>query len=246
MKKPLLATVAAAALVASSGFAMAQGTAKEPSAPKAGATEMHKSGADMHRGSADMHNGARMKGESGTTGQGSDLKGDVDTQAKPGNRSEDKSDHRSNMKSESRPNAAERKTDEQSNKRRTEERSNTRTRAQDERQPGSKAAQDHKGSSATTGQGAAASAPVTLTTEQKTSVRKTMIESRGAPRVERNNIKFNISVGTVVPRSVHIVAVPDTLIRIHPAWRGYRYFVVGDEIIIVEPRTFKIIAVLDV
>jgi hypothetical protein len=53
---------------------MAQGTAKEPSAPKAGATEMHKSGADMHRGSADMHNGARMKGESGTTGQGSDMK----------------------------------------------------------------------------------------------------------------------------------------------------------------------------
>jgi hypothetical protein len=49
-----------------------------------------------------------------------------------------------------------------------------------------------------------------------------------------------------VPSSVRVVAVPDVLVRIHPAWRGYRYFVYNDEIIIVEPRTLKIVAVLDV
>ena len=48
----------------------------------------------------------------------------------------------------------------------------------------------------------------------------------------------------MVPRSVKFVAVPATLVEIHPAWRGYRYFVVDDEIIIVEPRTLKIVAVL--
>ena len=34
--------------------------------------------------------------------------------------------------------------------------------------------------------------------------------------------------------------------EIHPAWRGYSYFIVDDEIIIVEPSTFRIVAVLTV
>ena len=42
------------------------------------------------------------------------------------------------------------------------------------------------------------------------------------------------------------VTVPDTIVEIHPAWRGYSYFIVDDEIIIVEPSTFKIVAVLTV
>jgi len=58
-------------------------------------------------------------------------------------------------------------------------------------------------------------------------------------------VNFNIAVGTVVPRTVHFVAVPETLVRIHPAWRGYRYFVVEEEIVIVEPDTLKIVAVIN-
>jgi hypothetical protein len=48
----------------------------------------------------------------------------------------------------------------------------------------------------------------------------------------------------VVPHSVHVATVPSTLIEIHPAWRGYRYFVVGDELVIVEPDSLKIVAVV--
>ena len=73
-----------------------------------------------------------------------------------------------------------------------------------------------------------------------------MLQSSSAPKVSRSQINFNISVGTVVPRSVHFVTVPATLVEIHPAWRGYSYFIVDDEIIIVEPRTLKIVAVLTV
>jgi hypothetical protein len=189
-----------------------------------------------------MRDGARMKDDAGTTGQGSDVRDNTDVQtrpeqARPERRSQGKAGQEPDTNTESRPNAAEQKTD---------QRPHTRTRAQGDRQPGSKATQDRRGSSATTGQGAAASAPVQLTAEQKTTIRKSVIESRGAPRMERNNLKFNIIVGTVVPRSVRIVAVPEPLIRIHPAWRGYRYFVVGEEIIVVEPRTLRIVAVLDV
>ena len=74
-----------------------------------------------------------------------------------------------------------------------------------------------------------------------------MLQSSSAPKVSRSQINFNISVGTVVPRTgVRFVTVPDTIVRIHPAWRGYSYFIVDDEIIIVEPSTFKIVAVLTV
>jgi hypothetical protein len=86
-----------------------------------------------------------------------------------------------------------------------------------------------------------------LTTEQKSTIRTTVLQSSSAPKVSRSQINFNISVGTVVPRTgVRFVTVPDTIVRIHPAWRGYSYFIVDDEIIIVEPSTFRIVAVLTV
>jgi hypothetical protein len=85
---------------------------------------------------------------------------------------------------------------------------------------------------------------VSLTNEQKTKIRTTVIETGSAPKIERSQIHFSLNVGTVVPRSVKVVAVPPTLVEIHPEWRGYRYFVVDDEIIIVEPRTLRIVAVV--
>ena len=88
-----------------------------------------------------------------------------------------------------------------------------------------------------------ASSNVSLTTEQKTTIRQTVLTS-SAPRV--TNVNFNVRVGTVVPRSVRIVPLPATLVEIEPTWRGYMYFVYHDEIIVVEPGTLRIVAVLDV
>jgi hypothetical protein len=83
---------------------------------------------------------------------------------------------------------------------------------------------------------------VTLTTEQRTTIRQSVLSS--APR--QSNVNFSLNVGTAVPRTVHLVAVPEPLIRIHPAWRGHLYFVVGDQIIIVDARTHQILAVVTV
>ena len=87
------------------------------------------------------------------------------------------------------------------------------------------------------------SSNVSLTTEQKTTIRSKVLTS-SAPRV--TNVNFDIRVGTVVPRTVRVAPVPVTLIEIEPRWRGYMYFVYADEIIIVEPRTLEIVAVLAV
>ena len=69
-----------------------------------------------------------------------------------------------------------------------------------------------------------------------------MLKTSSVNRV--TNVNFHVSVGTVVPQSVHLVAVPQEIVVIHPAWRGFLYFVVNDEIIIVEPGSLKIVAVI--
>ena len=106
----------------------------------------------------------------------------------------------------------------------------------------SQMSQDKNAKSGTT-VGAASSGGVNLTTEQRTTIRSSVLTA-SAPRA--TNITFAVNVGTVVPSTVRVVEVPDVIVRIHPAWRGYRYFVYNDDIIIVEPRTLKIVAVLDV
>jgi hypothetical protein len=98
---------------------------------------------------------------------------------------------------------------------------------------------------ASTEQRSGGAANVSLNDQQRTQIRETVINSRSAPRV--SNVDFSVNVGTVVPRGhIHLVRVPETLIRIEPRWRHYLYFVYNDEIVIVDPRSMRIIDVLPV
>ena len=119
----------------------------------------------------------------------------------------------------------------------------SKSRAQAPAESKSQMSQDKDAAKSGTTVGAATSGGVNLTTEQRTTIRSSVLTA-SAPRA--TNINFAINVGTVVPSTVRVVEVPDVIIRIHPAWKGYRYFVYNDDIIIVEPRTLKIVAVLDV
>src|SRR5262249_1943643 len=82
-----------------------------------------------------------------------------------------------------------------------------------------------------------------LTAQQRTRIQQTVLAGSNVPRV--NNVNFAVSIGTVVPTSVRFVEVPSALIEINPAWRGHQYFVVRDEIVIVD-HSRKIVAVLPV
>ena len=42
------------------------------------------------------------------------------------------------------------------------------------------------------------------------------------------------------------IALPAEIVTIYPEWRGYEYILVNDQIVVVDPRTFEIVAVLDV
>jgi Protein of unknown function (DUF1236) len=83
---------------------------------------------------------------------------------------------------------------------------------------------------------------VQLSEQQRTSVHQTVLKESNVNRV--NQINFSISVGTRVPRSVHLVALPATVISLVPQYRSYQYFVANDEICIVEPSTYEIVEVI--
>lgn len=58
------------------------------------------------------------------------------------------------------------------------------------------------------------------------------------------NVNFSLSVGTVVPRDIRLQPLPAEVVEIVPQYRGYDFVLVKDEIVIIEPSTYKIVTVL--
>jgi hypothetical protein len=59
-----------------------------------------------------------------------------------------------------------------------------------------------------------------------------------------NNVNFSISVGTAIPRGVRLHPLPSDVVEVVPQYRGYNFVMVRDEIVIVDPATYKIVTVL--
>jgi hypothetical protein len=93
---------------------------------------------------------------------------------------------------------------------------------------------------ATTGQGAASGA-ARLSTEQRTQINAAF----RAHKVPSIHLNVSVEVGARVPESVHFYPVPEEVIVMYPEWRGYDYIYVGDEIVIVDPRTHEIVAIFE-
>jgi len=240
IKGSLLSAVAAVALIAGAGVASAAEGAADHPTPKAGATEMHK-GADVKAGAG--MKGQAEKGQAETKGSAAGMNADSKDGAKMNNGS------RAQTTSPATGSAETNKTEKNRSTTGAAERDQSGSRAgasamDSKEQKSEEKGRQHQGTAERSSRDQRGSSSVSLTTEQRTKIRTSVLESKSAPKISRNEINFDVHVGTVVPRSVRVVTVPDTIIEIHPAWRGYRYFVVGDEIVIVEPRSLKIVAVL--
>jgi hypothetical protein len=61
--------------------------------------------------------------------------------------------------------------------------------------------------------------------------------------VER--VDFDVRVGTRVPRTVRFAPIPASIVVIEPAWRGHDYFLVRGEIVIIDPATMEIVAIIE-
>jgi hypothetical protein len=79
--------------------------------------------------------------------------------------------------------------------------------------------------------------------EQKTKVKTVFKNHRVEPA---RNINFSLNVGVSVPRDVRFYAMPQDIILIVPQYEDYRYFLVDDKIIIVDPNTYEIVDVITI
>jgi hypothetical protein len=80
-----------------------------------------------------------------------------------------------------------------------------------------------------------------LSEQQRSAVGTKLRETR----VEKARVQVSVNVGSHVPRSVHLHALPGTVLAVAPAYRGYSYFVQEDDtIVIVDPRSYVVIDVI--
>jgi hypothetical protein len=84
-------------------------------------------------------------------------------------------------------------------------------------------------------------ASTALSSEQHVRIRETL---RGEKVEHLKNVQFAITIGEAVPRTVHLYKLPVRVVEYVPQYRDYEYILVGDEILIVDPRTFRIVAVI--
>jgi hypothetical protein len=85
---------------------------------------------------------------------------------------------------------------------------------------------------------------VQLTEEKRTNVGQTLGKETNLNRA--TNVNVTVNIGTRLPRSVRLVALPASIIAIVPEYRTYRYVVINDQVCIVEPSTFEIVEVIPV
>jgi len=248
----LMISVAAAALIAGTGFAGAQGTHEGPAAQSAPAAE--------------EHGGAKAAAPGGrdTAKPMAPASGMKATQSEPGAAKNQRAEDTKNPRAEdSKGQRTEENMQAPKAKGSTAQNDNAKAgkdsgkemKAEDRNgNSGMKAEgrEDRKGNmnaetkggadnhAMTTGQ---AGAGAKLTSEQRTRITTVIRQQNIAPVT---NVNFAISVGTRVPRDISFHPLPAEIVTVYPDWRGYEFFLVREQIVVVDPRTFEIVAVLDV
>ena len=97
-------------------------------------------------------------------------------------------------------------------------------------------------STTTTGQAAAGAK---FAPEQRTKITTVIREQHVQPVT---HVDFDIRPGVRITRErdVKFYPLPQEVVTIYPQWRGYEYFLVNNQIIVVNPRTLEIVDVIDV
>ncbi|VUD71413.1 hypothetical protein MET9862_01995 [Methylobacterium symbioticum] len=80
-----------------------------------------------------------------------------------------------------------------------------------------------------------------LDTAKRTEFRQSITRT-GVSRV--SNVNFSLNVGTAIPRSVSLHRLPPAIVSIVPAYEGYSFILVRDDIVIIDPDTYEIVDVI--
>ena len=108
-------------------------------------------------------------------------------------------------------------------------------------QPGTAQAPATQPSGTAAQPGTGANTRLDVNVQQQTQISQSIARMNVRPLT---NVNFSVAVGTVIPRSIQLQPLPADIVRVVPQYQGYSFVVVRDEIVIVEPATYKIVAVL--
>jgi hypothetical protein len=245
-------TAATAALIAGTGFAHAQGTgaakeapAKEAPAASPGthqsapsATPMNREGGAEH-GMKSTQSEEKMQPQGTKAQQAQDMKSPAreEKSAQDNMKGEKAKSTQTEERSKSTQNEKGAASKDMKAEGREDRTGNMKAEGREDRS-GMKA-EGREGRSETVGQAGAGSK---LTTEQRTRITTVIRDQHIAPV---SNVNFAVSIGTRVPRDVGFHPLPAEIVTIYPEWRGYEFFLVRNEIVVVDPRTLEIVAVLE-
>jgi hypothetical protein len=243
MTNRFMVSVAALALIAGTGFANAQGMSKEPGGA-GGAAMQHSAPSDNSTApSQSPSSTGTSKSEANEPSKGG-MKS-TQTEQKPGamknGRAED-----NNIKGGSTKERAEDRGKGTSENQRAEDanKSGNNMKAEGRQDKSGASTAETKSTterSQTTGQ---AGAGAKLTTDQRTKITTVIRNEHAAPVT---NVNFSIAVGTRVPREgVSFRPLPPEVVTIYPEWRGYEYILVRNQILVIDPGSYEIVAILDV
>jgi hypothetical protein len=255
MTNRFMMTVAAAALIAGTGFAYAQGTGPSQGGSSGPAAQQSAPSSDRGNSAAPMNRDAEpTKPSSGMKATQSDDKAGAKNQRaqddmKAGAKGEKSA--QDNMKGEkSKSMSSDMKDKGGAGKDMKAEGRNGNMNAEQKGAADSKSQTTQSGtttqsgssiqSQTTTGQ---VGAGAKLSTEQRTKISTVIREQRVQPVT---NVNFEIRPGIRVPRTVSFRPLPREVVTIHPQWRGYDFFLVNNQIVVVNPRTLEIVDIIDV
>ncbi|HUN95024.1 MAG TPA: DUF1236 domain-containing protein [Bradyrhizobium sp.] len=229
-------TVAAAALLAGTGFAYAQGTGMGHEGSSGGGAGVQQSAPSSEQGGAAHQMNHSTQGMSSSQSEerspaaGSNQRAE---ESKGGNKemkAEGRED-RTNMKAEGREDRTNMKAEGR------EDKNNMKAEGREDRTNMNAESKGTEGR--TVGQ---AGAGAKLSTEQRTKITK-VIKNERVESVK--NVNFHVSVGTRVPHDVAFHPLPADVVTIYPEWRGYNFILVRDEIVVIDPHTYEIVAVIN-
>jgi Protein of unknown function (DUF1236) len=236
MRNKLLATVAMTALIGCTSFAVAQNAGTQGGAMQSQGGQQHQMGNPGATGSP----GGAMTSPSGGSAQ---TEPSTSTPKTPGEQGKSFSQQERNVPPTPQRGAQEKRGPQDQRGAQNEPSragaNGTQERAGQDQDRG-KAVQGQAQQNGTSGRAGGAS--VQLSQDQRTKIKDIVVRDHNVARV--NNADFNVSVGVTVPRTVHVAVLPAEVVTIVPEYRGFDYVVVGDQLLIIDPNTMEIVAIL--
>ena len=80
---------------------------------------------------------------------------------------------------------------------------------------------------------------ITIAPEQRTVIHQRLGTTKPV------TVKERVTVGATIPDAVELQTVPDTIVSDIPSVKGYSYFVYNDDVVLVDPKTRKVVTIVE-